>query len=99
MWTEVHPLEQLDCWEEIIRSEKNNALHIKSAKRGKRNKTGGLENYKAELVVFGNDENNIYNHCFSPVVHCTMIKLLFCMAVQNKMEVKNFDIKYPFPNG
>lgn len=62
---------------------------------------GQIERFKARLVAKGYSqrENIDYHETFSPVSKFSSIRLIFSLAVIEKMKIKQLDIKTAFLNG
>lgn len=98
MLAEIRVLTQVVCWEEVVQPKYTSVLHIKFGLWREPSHNGDIKKYKARFVVCGNEEHNNGNDCFSPIVDCTLIKLLQSLAMQKKWKVKPFEFQHAFSN-
>lgn len=61
---------------------------------------GQIRKNNVSIVVRGNEEND-NEYAFSPIVEFTVVKLifLFCLVLQNKCHIRDFDSQNALPNG
>lgn len=98
-WPRVDALQLLDCWGEIKHPETARVFHTEYELRHKRIQGRDIEEYKAGLVVCGNEEEKNNIDCSSPAVDYTMIRLLLCRAIQKNREVRLWLSKLFFQMG
>ncbi|RVE41872.1 hypothetical protein evm_013480 [Chilo suppressalis] len=91
--SELNSLKQLDTWEEATLPKGKKAIDTKWVFRTKQ---GGKK--KARLVAKGFQTENRYNF-YSPVARLSTLRMMFCLAVQENLPIKQLDVPTAFLNG
>lgn len=95
---EIYDHENMICWKRVDPPRHEKIFHTKYALQRKRDGTGNISKYKARFVVCGNEEHN-ENEAFSPLADFTVVKLILCLALQNKWKVRHYDFQNAFLKG
>lgn len=101
MEEEIQALEENNTW--TIVDKPSNVRPIKSRWifKLKLKADGTIERYKARLVAKGYSQipDIDYKETFAPVASMTTVRIMLCTAIQNSMEIIQFDIKTAFLYG
>lgn len=90
-----------DTWELVEPKPGMNPLSTKWVYCIKAKVNGKIDRYKARLVVKGYEQTQgiDYTETFSPVVRYDTMRLLLWLAVEDNLEMSQFDCKTAFLNG
>jgi hypothetical protein len=89
-------------YKEVQQSEvKGKALASKLVLKIKRDEKGNIERYKAQLVAKGFRQvaGRDYDEVFAPTAQQTTLRLLLSHAMENDLEIRQFDVSSAFLNG
>lgn len=101
MREEYESLVKNETWKLVERPKDRNVIDNRWVFKIKENTDGLIERYKARLVARGYSQEYGFDYLetFSPVVRFTSIRIIISIAAQNRMELKQFDVKTAFLNG
>jgi Reverse transcriptase (RNA-dependent DNA polymerase) len=88
-------------WEETVAPPRANILPCKWVLTVKRDALGGVEKYKARLVVCGNmqREGIDYEEVFAPTSRYSTLRVFLAVVADQDMEMEQLDVKTAFLNG
>lgn len=78
---ELNALEKLGSWLVVERPKDKKVLHSKFELHKKRKSDGSVEKYKARFVVCGNEDSDVSENNFAPVIEFTLVKLFLSIAL------------------
>jgi hypothetical protein len=98
---ELNSINKNNVWEIIKKPTNTNIVSTRWVFVKKIDDKGNLQKYKARLVARGFEQIHgiDYFDTFAPVVRFNSIRLIFAIAVQNKMIIHQMDVKTAFLNG
>jgi len=101
MEEEVKSIEKNDTWELTTLPKGHEAIGVKWVYKTKKNASGEVERYKAQLVVKGYKQKHgvDYDEVYAPVARMDTIRLLISLAAQMKWKIYQLDVKSAFLNG
>ncbi|KAM0002129.1 putative RNA-directed DNA polymerase [Helianthus debilis subsp. tardiflorus] len=101
MVDEIQALRHNNTWTLVPRPSCTNVVGSKWVFRIKYHSDGSIDRYKARLVAQGFTQipGLDYSHTFSPVVKASTIRIVLSLAVLNKWNLHQLDVKNAFLNG
>ncbi|RVW40116.1 Retrovirus-related Pol polyprotein from transposon TNT 1-94 [Vitis vinifera] len=98
---EIGSIEKNNSWELVELPKWQKSIGVKWVYKTKLNKDGGVDKYKARLVVKGyKQEFGVdYKKVFAPVAKLDTIRLVLSMAAQNSWSIHQLDVKSAFLHG
>ncbi|KAJ0474222.1 putative RNA-directed DNA polymerase [Helianthus annuus] len=101
MVEEIRALHQNNTWTLVPRPSSMNVVGSKWVFRIKYHSDGSIDRYKARLVAQGFTQipGLDYSYTFSPVVKASTIRIVLSLAVLNKWNLHQLDVKNAFLNG
>lgn len=98
---EIKSIEKNNTWDLVELPKGQKSIGVKWIYKTKLNKDGGVDKYKARLVVKGyNQEFGVdYKEVFAPVARLDTIRLVLAMAAQNFWFIYQLDVKSAFLHG
>ncbi|GAA0165295.1 transmembrane signal receptor [Lithospermum erythrorhizon] len=101
MQKEITALEDNGTWSMVELSADKKALGTQWVYKVKYNSDGSIEQFKAQLVVFGNHqvEGIYYKDTFAPVAKMVTVRVFLAIAVVKQWELHQMDVHNAFLHG
>ncbi|KAH0818317.1 hypothetical protein GEV33_004473 [Tenebrio molitor] len=98
---EIQSLKQNQTWTLVEPPKNQQFIDNRWVYKIKRNEDGSVQKYKARLVARGFRQvaGVDYNETFSPVTKFDSIRMILCVAVSEKLILRQFDVKTAFLYG
>ncbi|KAI0510700.1 hypothetical protein KFK09_011309 [Dendrobium nobile] len=101
MKEEIDAIERNDTWSLISLPKGQKSIGVKWVYKLKKNVEGGVNKFKARLVVKGYKQKQgiDYEKVFAPIAKFDIIRLIFFIAAMNRWQIHQLDVKSAFLNG